>query len=95
MIDWPALITIVTIITGGIVGLGTLWINSRVGQLQRMVTQQTATIASLHAIIMGQHDPIMAIEGALHILKTHKHAPEFDVTAPGAKEQRFPQVAER
>lgn len=91
MIDWAAIVTIVTIITGAVVGLGTLWINSRVGQLSRVVKHQTETIASLHAIILGQHDPLLAIEGALTALRAKKHAPEFDTASD---EIKFPKVKE-
>lgn len=94
MIDWAAIVTIVTIITGAIVGLGTLWINSRVGQLSKVVKDQTATIASLHAIILGQHDPLLAIEGALTALRANKHAPEFNEPTMPEKKDRFPKVAD-
>lgn len=92
MIDWAALITIVTVITGGIVGIMTLYINSRVGELTRIVKAQTATIASLHAIILGQHDPLQAIEGALTTLKAQKHPAPFEAATPEASEERFPRV---
>lgn len=92
MIDWAALIVIVTTITGGVVGIMTLYINSRVGELTRIVKAQTATIASLHAIILGQHDPLMAIEGALTTLRANKHAPEFEPQPEKVSEERFPRV---
>lgn len=94
MIDWPAVVSIVTIVVGGIVTLGTLYIRSRLGELEKIVKDQTATIASLHAIILGQHDPLLAIEGALTSLRAKKHLPEFEAEAKKASEERFPHVAE-
>jgi len=94
MIDWPAIVSIVTIIVGGIVTLGTLYIRSELASLQKELRDLRATLASTHALLMGQHDPIMALEGVLGVLKSQKHSAEFDTASPEASEQRFPRVAE-
>ena len=81
--DSSTIVQIVTIITGGIVTLGTLYIRSRLLELERELRELKAVLAGTQAILLGRHDPIAALKGVIIQLEDRDKAAHSNIGAVG------------
>ena len=81
--DSATIVQIVTIITGGIVTLGTLYIRSRLLELERELKELKAVLAGTQAILLGKHDPIAALKGVIIQLEDRDKATKDKIAAAG------------
>ena len=81
--DSGTIVQIVTIVTGGIVTLGTLYIRSRLLELERELKELKAVLSATQAILLGERDPIAALKGVIIQLEDRDKADKNNLGAVG------------
>lgn len=81
--DSSTIVQIVTIVTGGIVTLGTLYIRSRLLELERELKDMKALLAGTQQLLLGKSDPIAALKGVIIQLEERETPAKAKVAATG------------